>query len=108
MSQRQQPERIERYPDGRIPASRRYIDYDGQLIIRTRYATVQRFKSAGWDGGRMGHAPYILGRSYCTGESETLEPRNEELEPNQLSLYYVEGSETKLYEVVNKSENTKN
>lgn len=94
-----QIERIQRYPDGKIPASRRYIEYDGQLVIRTRYGTLQRWKDSGWDGGRMSHPPYILGAAYCTGESESLEPKNDKLEENQFSVYYVDDGETVLYEV---------
>lgn len=94
-------EAIKRHPDGRIPASRRYIDYDGQLVIRTRYATIQRWKSSGWDPGRMGDAPHMLEPHYCTGDSDTLNAKNDHLEANQFEVYYVEDGERVYYEVAN-------
>jgi len=90
-------EKVERNPDGRIPATQRYIDYSGQLVIRTRYATIQRFKESGWDNRRNG-APYILHSDYCQ-ESDTLAPKNEDLDANEFTVSYV-GGETVKFEVV--------
>ncbi|MCG1002882.1 MULTISPECIES: hypothetical protein [Halobacterium] len=89
--------KVERHPNGKIPATQRYIDYDGQLVIRTRYATIQRFKESGWDNRRKG-APYILHSDYCR-ESDTLGPKNEHLDANEFTVSYVDG-ETVKFEVV--------
>ena len=86
-------ERIHRYPDGRIPASRRYIDYDGQLVIRTRYGTIQRWVSEGWTDHRRPLAAYILGKDDCR-EREDLTPMNSHLAYNEFEVYYVETGET--------------
>lgn len=93
---------VERYPDGRIPASRRYIDYEGQVIVRTRYGTTQRWIKAGWDGGRLGLAPYILGKSDCRRRDQ--DPMNPELAYNEFSVKYVEDGETVHYRVENTDE----
>ncbi|WP_254810682.1 hypothetical protein [Natronosalvus amylolyticus] len=93
-----EPEVIERYPNGNIPAPRAFIDYDGQLVIRTRYGTIQRWTKPGWDGGRLGHAPFILHSDKCR-KREDAEPMNPELEYNQFTVKYVETGERRLYEV---------
>ena len=93
--------RVDRYPDGKIPAPRRYVDYDGQVIVRTRFSTHQRWKKAGSHVGRRSVAPYILHSSDCSGDSGVLEPYNDELEESQFSVYYVDDGETVLYEVSN-------
>lgn len=92
-------ETVERYPDGRIPSSRRYIDYEGQVIVRTRYGTMQRWKKSGWDGGRLGRAPYILGQGDCRPSDS--DPMNPELAADEFSVYYVEDNETVRYRVQN-------
>ena len=99
-TQARELERIERYPDGKIPASRRYIKYGGQLVIRTRYGTIQRWKTSGWDrkeGPAL--APYILHSDYCSGESDALAPRNEHLDVNQFEIFYVDDGDKVVYEV---------
>ncbi len=90
-------EQVERDPDGRIPATQWYIDYSGQLVIRTRYATIQRFKQSGWDNHRKG-TPYILHSDYCR-ESDTLAPKNEDLDADEFTVSYV-GGETVKFEVI--------
>jgi hypothetical protein len=94
-----QYKKLERYPDGKIPAPRRYIDYSGQLVIRTRYGTIQRWKGDGCETVEGGVAPYILGAHWCGDESDVLAAKNEELEVGQFSVYYVEDGETEYYEV---------
>ena len=89
---------IERYPDGKIPASRRYLDYDGQLVIRTRYATIQRWTKAGAGVDRR-VAPCLLQSEYCRPDSDALAVKNDHLEANQFDVYYVESGETVRYEV---------
>lgn len=90
---------LERHQNGNIEVPQRYIDYSGQLVIRTRFATVQRWKSEGWDGGSLGTAPYILSSRYCRG-SETLKPKNSALDADEISIYYVEDRETVRHRVI--------
>lgn len=93
-------EPIEPYPDGYIPASRRYIDYSGQIVIRTRYGTIQRWISEGWDGGRLARAPYILSKHVRIREHPEKSVMNDHLQPGQFTVYYVDAKETVGYEVV--------
>lgn len=86
-----------RYPDGRIPAPREYIDYDGQLIIRTRYATLQRWKDAGCESVGERLAPYILTSDYCRNRAE--EHVMNEIPVNQFTVYYVSDDTTKTYKI---------
>lgn len=83
----QEPTEIERYPD-----------HEGQVIIRTRYATIQRHKKTGFNS-RTFRSPHILGPDHCTGEG--LEVMNEHLEDNQFTVYYPGSGETEFYEVRN-------
>lgn len=95
---------VERYPDGRIPASGRYIDYDGQVIVRTRYGTHQRWVSEGWPRRRFrrGVAPYILGKRDCRPRDGDRGVMNSHLSPDEYDVYYVDDSETVRYRVANK------
>jgi len=90
---------LERLPDGKIEAPERFVEYEGQAVVRTRYLTEQKFTKPGWDHRRRGVYPYILGKSYCNGE-EDREPMNPELEGDQLTVYYVEDGDRVLYEVI--------
>lgn len=94
-------ETVERYPDGKIPASRRYIDYDGQVVIRTRYATIQRWTKPGWDVRRRRAPAYILTSEYCTGENTDSEPMNDHLDTDEVEVYYVADGETVRFNVTN-------
>lgn len=95
------PFHVERLPDGSIEAPDRYLEYEGQVIVRTPHGTSQRFIDEGWDEKRRGPMPYILGKSCCTGEkSEYLKHRNDHLELNEFSVYYVSDSEHVLYRVI--------
>lgn len=89
---------LPRDSQGRIEAPVGYVPYDRQVIIKTRYATCQRWKKEGWDR-RSTTLPYLLGSHYCTGESDVLEARNDHLEPHEVEVYYVEDSRRELYEV---------
>jgi len=91
-------ETLRRLPNGRIEAPDGYVGYSGQLVIRTRYGTIQRWKKEGWDSGRMGELPYILAPHYCREESDTLAPKND-LELNEVSVHYVEHDEKRFYRV---------
>jgi hypothetical protein len=95
---------LERDHEGRIEAPEGYVPYDGQVIIKTRYATVQRFKNGGWDYKRRTTLPYLLASHYATGESDVLEARNDHLEPNEVEVYYVEDSRRETYEVADDAE----
>lgn len=106
-SEEREFEPIRRDPSGNVEAPDGYVDYAGQVIVRTRYATLQRFKKSGWDSRRGHPLPYILGSTYCTGEEvekEDGEPMNPELGPTQFSVKYVETGETEFYEVVDDGE----
>ena len=92
-------ERLRRYAKtGMIEAPQRYIDYSGQVIVRERYSTYQRWIKEGWDGGIKRLAPYILGRTYCR-RSDVLDPMNDHLDEDELEIYYVEDRDKVVYKV---------
>ena len=103
MSETETRERLDRYPAGRILAPQRYIDYDGQVIIRTRYGTLQRWITEGWDTGRRGLLPYILGKRECREQPDKA-PMNDHLEAEEFDVYYVADSETVGYRVADTAE----
>jgi len=80
---------LERYPDGTIPAPARYIHYSGQVIIRTCFATIQRWKKE--------QSPDLLTADYCTARDRS--PKNDSLDINEIQVYYVEDNETVTYRV---------
>lgn len=93
------PEYAERLPNDKIEAPQRYIEYGGQVIVRTRHGTHQRFIKEGWN--ERGTYPYILDGGYCeAGRDDGGEARNDFLEPTQFSVYYVEDGDHVLYEVI--------
>lgn len=88
---------IERLPSGRVEAPQRYIDYEGQVIVRTRYATCQRWKTSGWDR-RQVPLPYILPRNACRPRPDR-GAANDHLATDEFQVYYVEGCETVRWRV---------
>lgn len=88
-----------RLPDGKINAPQRYVDYADQLVVRTRFGTSQRWVKQGWNPGRRGTAPYLLGAHYCRDEDDDREPMNPELDVDEVELYYVDENDRERYEV---------
>lgn len=88
---------LERLLNGRVEASERYVEYDGQVIVRTRGSTLQRWKSSGWDPGPRGDLPYLLSSTYCRGTID--DPMNSHLAIDEVEVYYVEDGETVRYRV---------
>lgn len=97
-------ETLDRYPVGRVEAPERYIEYEGQVIVRTRHETSQRWIKEGWNPGRMGDLPYLLGERYCQpaddGDQEQ-DAMNDHLATAEVEVYYVEDGETVHYRVEN-------
>ena len=98
MPEEETTQALRRLPDGKIDAPQGYVEYGGQVIVKTRYATVQRWKNSGWDSRRGEALPYILGADYC-GRTDLVDVRNDHLEENEVEVYYVDGSERVVYEV---------
>lgn len=90
---------LSRTLDGKVEAPPRYVMYEGQVIVRTRAATSQRWVKEGWDTRRRGVYPYILGSSACTENPADEDAMNPELGPNEISVFYVEDGDTVRYEV---------
>lgn len=94
------PDVLERYPNGRIEAPQRYVEYDGQVIVRTRRATHQRWVSEGWDPGPSGDLPYILGDKDCRPMDDIDGGgMNDHLSIREIEVYYVEDDDKVVYEV---------
>lgn len=93
-------QQVGRTEDGHVEAPERYVEYAGQVIVRTRNGTHQRWKKSGWHL-RDVDEPYILGREECQDRGRTdPDPMNPELGPTEFSVYYVADEETIRYEVV--------
>lgn len=91
---------IERYPDGYIPAGDRYVEYEGQVIIRTRHATYQRWTTEGAHVHDL-CAPSMLRPGDCRERDTERQngPMNPDLDTNQCTVYYTKTGETYAYEV---------
>lgn len=93
---------LERFVNGRIEAPQRYVEHDGQVIVRTRRGTHQRWISEGWNPGRRGDLPYILGDKDCRpSDDESGGVMNGHLDVDEIEVYYVEDGETVHYRVDN-------